>query len=85
MAVFSEVYYGPDLGWHATIDGEETEIVRVNYILRGIELPAGKHTVIMEFRPGSYFWGENLSLISSLFCIGLLGFVAFRGFKNLKD
>ncbi len=83
LAVFSEVYYGPDLGWHATIDGQETEILRANYILRAIEIPAGQHTIVMEFRPGSYYWGENLSLISSLLCIGLLGFVVFRGLKTL--
>lgn len=50
-AVFSEVYF--PWGWHATIDGKPAEISRVNYILRGIDIPAGHHTVEMWFDPDS--------------------------------
>lgn len=50
VVVFSEIYYP---GWTATIDGEEVELGRANYILRALRVPAGTHEVRMEFRPVS--------------------------------
>ncbi len=50
VAVFSEIYYP---GWTATIDGQPAELGRVNYVLRALRIPAGKHEVVMEFRPAS--------------------------------
>ena len=49
VAVFSEVYY-PE-GWHLYVDGEEKEIGRVNYVLRAAVIPAGEHSIQMEFVP----------------------------------
>lgn len=48
-AVFSEIFYPH--GWHAYIDGNEVPIGRVNYVLRAITIPAGNHTIMMEFVP----------------------------------
>ncbi len=50
VVVFSEVYYP---GWTVTIDGQEAELSRVNYVLRALKVPAGNHKVVMEFRPTS--------------------------------
>lgn len=50
VAVFSEIYYP---GWTATIDGKPADLGRVNYVLRALKIPAGKHEVVMEFRPTS--------------------------------
>lgn len=47
LAVFSEIYF-PD-GWKATIDGKEVPILKTNYLLRGVEIPAGKHTIEFTF------------------------------------
>ena len=51
LAVFSEVWF--PWGWKATIDGAEAPLGRVNYILRAMRVPAGHHTVEMEFDPAS--------------------------------
>ena len=51
VAVFSEVYF--PWGWKAWIDGAETEIARVDYLLRALKIPAGSHAVKMRFDPQS--------------------------------
>lgn len=79
LAVFSEIYY-PE-GWHAYIDGKEAEHFRVNYILRGMIIPAGNHKVEFEFKPEAYYTGRTIAGISSgilvLLIVGGL-FVLFR-------
>ena len=49
VAVFSEIYY-PE-GWHISVDGKEIGLGRANYVLRAAVIPAGQHTIQMEFRP----------------------------------
>lgn len=74
LAVFSEIWYGPDKGWTATIDGQETDFIRVNYLLRGLRVPAGEHEIVFRFDPPIYHTAVTISWISSL--IVLLGFIA---------
>ena len=71
FAVFSEVFYRE--GWKAYLDGKEITPLRVDYILRGLNLPAGNHIVEFKFHPNSYYVGNNISLYSS---IGLLLVIA---------
>jgi len=64
FAVFSEVFY--ELGWKAYIDEKESPIVRTNYALRGLSVPAGQHDIRFVFRPSSYFNGEKIALIGGI-------------------
>lgn len=59
-AVFSEIYY--PYGWNAYIDGEKQEHFRVDYVLRALNIPAGHHEVVFEFRPDSIYKGYKVSL-----------------------
>lgn len=73
VAVFSEIYY-PE-GWHLYIDGEEKEIGRVNYVLRAAVIPAGEHTVRMEFVPDALRidkWSYACSILLLLIALGSL-------------
>ncbi len=80
LLVFSEVYYAE--GWKATIDGKEAPVIRANYVLRAMEVPAGKHEIIFKFEPDSFFIGNKISLFSSIVVLGLLGFTAFWSLKG---
>ena len=73
VAVFSEIYY-PE-GWHLYIDGQETKIGRVNYVLRAAVIPAGEHQIRMEFKPAilqADRWCFALSIVLLLLVIVLL-------------
>jgi hypothetical protein len=63
FAVFSEVFYQT---WHAYIDGVEAPLVRVNYILRGLSVPAGNHNIEFKRIDDIYLRGAKLSLIGSV-------------------
>ena len=73
FAVFSEIFY--NAGWKAYIDGKETPIVKTNYALRGLSVPAGEHKITFEFKPSSYYNSLRISNIASAL-IWLLLFVS---------
>ena len=59
--VTSDVFYP---GWQATVDGAYAEIFQTDYILRGVQVPAGTHTVRFEFKPLSLHQGASVSVAS---------------------
>jgi len=85
VAVFSEIYYPH--GWHLYIDGQEAQIGRVNYVLRAAVIPAGEHTITMEFVPDGLKW-DNLSYASVwiilLISLGCIGWSIWRSIKQPK-
>lgn len=80
FAVFSEIYY--DKGWKAYVDGEETPIIRTNYILRGLQLPKGDHKIEFVFDPPSMRISRIVSLVGSV--VLLLGVVVLIFLRNRK-
>ena len=83
FAVFSEVYY--DGGWVATIDGKETPIIETNYVLRGIEVPAGNHKIVFEFKPASYYDSNKAAIGASAFIWILLIGAVLSCFRKPKE
>lgn len=69
VGVFSEIYYP---GWIALIDGKETDVLRVNYILRALQIPEGKHTIEFKFEPKPYMVGNKITMASSWIVLLLL-------------
>ena len=64
VAVFSEMYYPK--GWKITVDGNETQMFEVDYVLRALKLAPGKHTIEFKFEPEVVSKGSTIALISSI-------------------
>ena len=69
FAVFSEIYYKN--GWNAYIDGELVPHYRINYVLRGMLIPPGEHTIEFKFAPKVIQQGSVISLFSYLLLFGI--------------
>ena len=86
-AVFSEIYY--PYGWNAYIDGRQTEIFRVNYVLRAINIPSGQHQIRFEFRPDSIYKGDKISVFFIVLMLtivaGCIGYEAYRRLKKAES
>jgi hypothetical protein len=77
LLFLSEAYY--PVGWKAFIDGKETDILRLDYLFRGIVVPAGSHTISMKFEPRGFYLGKQLSLWTNILLYGGLGVIVAAG------
>ena len=82
FAVFSEIYYPH--GWEAYIDGKKTAYCKTNYALRGLSIPAGKHSIKFVFDPPSFRIGETIARYANIFSVFIVLFCIFMVLKNRK-
>lgn len=80
FAVFSEVYY--NRGWRATIDNVDAPIIRTNFVLRGLVVPGGSHSIKFAFHPSSYYTGRTIQIIASIILWLFLAFACYQTFKK---
>ena len=83
FAVFSEIFY--DKSWSVTIDGESVDALRVDYILRGVQLPEGEHVVEWSFRAPHWGVVNLVTVISSLLVLAALAFALYKHKKEKLD
>jgi hypothetical protein len=86
LAVFSEVFHRT---WHVYIDGKETPLIQVNYILRAVPVAAGKHSI--EFRcidtvyPKAVKIGLYASLVTGLALLALIAALIYQSYRKKQD
>ncbi len=82
VAVFSESYYKK--GWKVSLNGEEVTHFRVNYLLRGLEIPQGEGEIVFTFEPDVVKNGSKITLASSLLLLIIIGLGVIKNQKSLK-
>jgi hypothetical protein len=84
LAVFPEAWYRGNQDWISSVDGEVAEHIRVNWMLRGMMLPAGQHEVVFEFDPPAYRNGVRIALICSIIVLLLLAYSIFSSLRGMN-
>ena len=85
LVTFSEIFYDKG-GWVAYLDGKEVPHFRVNYILRGMVVPAGNHNIEFKYIPHMSILSAKISNAASVVIILLLlaaaGLALYRNRKT---
>ncbi|MEZ5008221.1 MAG: hypothetical protein R2753_08750 [Chitinophagales bacterium] len=88
FAVFSEIFYELDNGdgWHAYIDGEEVDVKKVNFTLRGLYVPSGEHDIVFEFKKDKVIAINKIrvlfSIITGIIVLLIVEFSIWKGTKK---
>ncbi|PWT89025.1 MAG: hypothetical protein C5B55_12085, partial [Blastocatellia bacterium] len=77
VLVLSEIFYP---GWQATVDGQPTRILLADYLLRGVSLPPGSHSVVMKYAAPAARTGAIISFVT----FGILGLIVFHSRRTRK-
>ncbi len=80
FAVFSEIYYPK--GWNAYIDGQLKPHAGVDYVLRGMPIPSGKHKIEFKFEPKTYTTGNTIAMVGSILLLITIGAGLYLHKKN---
>ena len=76
LIVFSEIYYPS--GWEVYIDGEKSNYFDINYLLRGMLVPKGTHTIEFNFSPKIVKTGINIRIITIIITFSLIAFMLYK-------
>lgn len=76
LIVFSEIYYPS--GWEVFVDGEKSNFFDVNYLLRGMVIPKGKHKIEFYFSPKIVNTGINIRIITIIITFSLIAYMLYR-------
>lgn len=76
MIVFSEIYYPS--GWEVYLDGFKSNYFDINYLLRGMLIPKGEHTVEFYFSPKIVKTGINIRIITIIITFSLIAFLIYK-------
>ncbi len=83
LAVFSEIYYAPD--WRVYIDEKPVDHFRVNYVLRGLVIPAGDHVIEFRNEAPLFHKMDTVTIISSIVSVLLIGGSLFLYYRKRKE
>ena len=83
LLVFSEMYYPH--GWSVSIDQQKASVFPVNYVLRGLRVPSGKHTIEFTFDPAVVKTGGIIRLLTLLVFISILSFFGYQKFNEKSN
>lgn len=73
--VLSDTYYP---GWHVTVNGRSEPISRVDYLFRGVAVPAGHDRIVFTYAPSSFTVGWVVSLTVAVLLAGSVGVAVYR-------
>ncbi len=82
LAVFSEIYY--PVGWKAYVDGKEVPILKVDYLLRGIQLKSGDSKIEFVYDLPKYYTANMMARVGSAILIILFGLAVFQSWKKKR-